>query len=76
TYKMREEVFQAWWGFAVWFVPIIMVVTLILDNAPGGGSLHAGQDFMFLVLFLLYTIFIVTSLVRIILAYRRLKTDK
>ncbi len=74
TYKMRDEVFRAWWGFAVWFVPMIIAVTFLLENAgSGGGYLGMQKDFNFLVLFVFYSIFIITSLVRIILAYRRLK---
>ena len=73
TYKMKEEVFRAWWNFARWFVPIIIVVTYLLNNAPTGGSLNAGQDFIFLVLFILYSIFIITSLVKIIRMYRKTK---
>jgi hypothetical protein len=74
TYRMRDEIFQAWWSFARWFVPVIIVVTFLLENAgSGGGYLGMQKDFNFLVLFVFYSIFIITSLARIILTYRRSK---
>lgn len=75
TYKMQEEVFQAWWRFARWFVPIIIIVTYLLNTSheqSGFGGVAQGA-FDFLILIVLYIIFIITSLVRIILAYRRVK---
>lgn len=74
TYKMKEEVFHVWWSFARWFVPIIIVVTFLLENAgSGGGYLNAGRDFTVFILFILYSIFIITSLTKIVLAYRKMK---
>ncbi|MDO8566233.1 MAG: hypothetical protein Q7S04_03560 [Candidatus Moranbacteria bacterium] len=72
---MQEEVFQAWWRFARWFVPIIIIVTYLLNTSheqSGFGGVAQGA-FDFLILIVLYIIFIITSLVRIILAYRRVK---
>src|SRR3989344_444294 len=74
TYKMREEVFRAWWNFARWFVPIIIVVTYLTNSShqqSGFGGVAQGA-FYFAILFVLYVIFTITSLVKIILAYRRL----
>lgn len=73
TYKMKEEVFRAWWNFARWFVPIIIVITYLLNNAPTGGSLNAGQDATFLILFILYAIFIVISLTKIFRTHRKIR---
>ncbi len=73
TYKMKEEVFHVWWNFARWFVPIIIVVTYLLNNAPTGNSLNAGQDATFLILFILYAILIITSLTKIVRTYRKTK---
>jgi hypothetical protein len=77
TYKMRDEVFQAWWSFARWFVPLIIVVTFLLyRNGESGGAgmtgigSGVGESFILLVL---YVLFIITSLARIILTYRRSK---
>ena len=73
TYKMKEEVFRAWWNFARWFVPIIIAVTYLLNNAPTGNSLNAKQDATFFFLFILYTIHIITSLTKIFRTYRKTK---
>lgn len=74
TYKMREEVFRTWWNFARWFVPVIIVVTLLLNSASdggggmGGGGLASGM-LDFVVLWTLYIILVVVSLVKIVRAY-------
>ena len=75
TYKMQEAVFQAWWRFAMWFVPLIMIVTYFLysGHQQSGFGGVAQDAFYFAILVALYAIFILTSLIRIILAYRRLK---
>jgi hypothetical protein len=77
TYKMRDEVFHAWWGFARWWVPVIIGVTLFLENAGGGGGLGisgaVSGAFDALVLGILYTILVITSLFRIIRAYSQSK---
>lgn len=72
TYKMKDQVFQAWWGFARWFVPLIIVSTLLLETGimGGGGGWGIGSGIVeFTILFLLYLIFILVSLIRIIWAY-------
>ncbi len=69
TYRMKEEVFHAWWNFARWFVPLIIVTTLWLETAGGGGTLGMNKDFEFFILGILYSIFIITSLVKIMRAY-------
>ena len=78
TYKMREGVFQAWWRFARWFVPVIMLVMFFQNiqsrSAGMGLSGVASGAFDFLVQIILYTIFIMVSIVKIVLAYRRSKT--
>lgn len=75
TYKMQEVVFQAWWRFAMWFVPLIMIVTYFLysGHQQSGFGGVAQDAFYFAILVALYAIFILTSLIRIILAHRRLK---
>src|SRR3989344_4387828 len=42
TYKMREEVFHAWWSFARWFAPVIVIVTVLQSMQGGGGGLGIG----------------------------------
>lgn len=71
TYKMREEVFQIWWKFARWFVPLIIILTFLIENADmsGGGwaGLYSGTEYLFLGLF--YVIFIIVSLMKITIGY-------
>jgi hypothetical protein len=73
TYKMRDEVFQAWWKFARWFVPVIMLVTFLVNSKSRGGGVVATMSggFDLLIIGLFYAIFVITSLVKITLAYRR-----
>ncbi len=37
TYKLRDEIFLAWWRFTRWFVPIAIILTLITPHDHGGG---------------------------------------
>ena len=73
TYKMRDEVFHAWWGFARWWAPVIIAVTLLLENAGGGGTLGMNKDFTAFILIILYSILLITSLVKIFNAYLKTK---
>jgi len=74
TYKMREEVFRAWWNIAVWFTPLIVVVTFIQNYSShsGGSGISSvvNDSFNYFVLGLLYLIFVVVSAFRIVTAYR------
>ena len=49
--------------------PLIIVTTLWLETAGGGGTLGMNKDFEFFILGILYSIFIITSLVKIMRAY-------
>ena len=75
TYKMREEVFQAWWKFARWFVPLIMLVTFLLNSQNRGGGMSAtiSSGFDILVIGIFYTIFIITSAVKIVQTHKQFK---
>ena len=74
TYRMRNEVFRAWWNFARWFVPVIIAVTLLLENAgSGGGTLGMDRDFTAFVLIILYSILVLTSFWKIARAYQKLE---
>src|SRR3989344_5364680 len=55
TYKMRDEVFRAWWNFARWWVLVIIAVTLFLQNAGGGGWGISSGGFDTFILSVLYT---------------------
>ncbi len=75
TYKLPEQVFQAWWSVARWFVPIIVVITFLTNyghQQSGFGGVAQGA-FSFVFLFLLYAAFIITALTRIFFAYRKTK---
>lgn len=80
TYKMRDEVFRAWWGFAWWWTLIIIAVTLFLQNAGGGGGLGIGGAvsgaFDALVLGILYVILVLVSLIKIVRTYLKLRTSR
>jgi hypothetical protein len=78
TYKMREEIFRAWWNVARWFAPIITGVTL-LQNVPSSGGGVAGvigRGFDIFIIGILYTIWTVVSLVQIVRTRRMLKGKK
>lgn len=70
TYRMKGEVFRAWWSFARWWVPVIIIVTLWIENAGGGGGwgMNGGAfDAIFIGIF--YFIFVVISIVKIVRTY-------
>jgi hypothetical protein len=71
TYFLREAAFRAWWSFARWWTPIIVLVSLFLLKMPsgGGGYLSMGKDFDTLVLVLLYGTLVIISLWRIARVY-------
>lgn len=72
TYRMREEVFHAWWNFARWMVPIIILATFAVNALPSNGGFF-NMDALAYPLFLgpLYLVLIVVSLWKIVRAYRR-----
>ncbi len=77
TYRMRDEVFDAWISFAKWFVPVIILITLIIQSGSGGGSggfsgaVSGWFDAM--IIGLLYIIFIIVSLLIIVRKHYSLK---
>lgn len=71
TYRLRDEVFHAWWSFARWWVLVIVVVTLFFQNASGGGTLGMNQDFTAFTLIILYSILVIVSLTKIVRTYIR-----
>lgn len=77
TYKMRQEVFQSWWRFARWFVLVIMLVTFLINSQRQGGGMGISgaisSGFNDLVIVIFYVIFIITSAVKITMAYRKKK---
>lgn len=71
TYRLKDEVFSAWWSFARWWVLVIVVVTLFFQNASGGGTLGMNQDFTAFTLIILYSILVIVSLTKIVRTYIR-----
>ena len=71
TYRMRDRVFLAWWSFAKWWAPLIMISTLFMNTigTGSGNSLGSGMVEGF-VYFILYGVLITVSLVRIVRARR------
>ena len=80
TYRMKDEIFRAWWNFARWWVLVIIVGTLFLNMAGSGGGLGIGgaisSGFNILVLSIFYAILIIGSLVKIVKKHRELKQRK
>jgi hypothetical protein len=72
TYKMRDQVFHAWWVFARWWVPVIIFVTLLLNSAGGGGGyVGMGAAFDGFIYLILYGVLIIVSLVKIVRAHKK-----
>ncbi len=76
TYRMKDEVFRAWWNFARWWVLVIFIATLLLNNLSGGGTIGMDKDFTAFILIIFYSILILGSLVKIIGKHRELKQGK
>ena len=71
TYFLKEAAFRAWWVFARWWIPIIVLVSLfqVSSSNRGGGYIGMDKDFDILVLSLLYAVLISVSLWRITRVY-------
>lgn len=80
TYKMRDEVFRAWWNFARWWVPVIILVTYLQSTQSGGGGLGIGgamsSAFDAVILGFFYAVLVIVSLWRIVRKYRQLKREE
>ncbi len=72
TYWAKDQLFTAWFKFAVWMVPVIVVATIWLNQVDSGSGLFSGM-FTILVLSILYSIFIITSIVKIVKVHFALK---
>ncbi len=74
TYWMKDEVFRAWWNFARWMVPIIILATVAIQFVPRNGGFFNMDSLIYLmVLAPLYTVLILVSLFKIFRTYRKLK---
>lgn len=74
TYKMQDEVFRAWWNFARFMVPIIMLATLLVNMMPRDGGFFNMDGLVYLLVIApLYAILTFVSLWRIVRKYLELK---
>ncbi|MCK9344996.1 MAG: hypothetical protein M0P64_02630 [Candidatus Pacebacteria bacterium] len=74
TYWTKEEVFRAWWNPAIRFwIPAIVIVTIFTAWMDSGSGAMGVVDFSpgLPILVLLYSLFVITSLVKIIRTYLR-----
>ncbi|HEY4516660.1 MAG TPA: hypothetical protein VJG64_01825 [Candidatus Paceibacterota bacterium] len=73
TYNLHDAVFIAWRKFALWAVPVLMILTYILTIPPRTGGLGIGSviaaSFTLATLFLLFASFVIISLVIIVWKY-------
>ncbi len=80
TYRMKNEVFRSWWNFARWWAPVIIVVTLLLENANKGGGMGIGGavsgGFDIFVISIFYIILVITSLIKITRAHFRTRETR
>jgi hypothetical protein len=75
TYRMHDEVFHAWWNFARWMAPVIMLATIGIQFVPSNGGFFNMDGLVYLlVLAPLYTLLIIVSLWKIVRTY--IKTKK
>ncbi len=64
TYKMKEQVFNSWIKFTIWFVPLTIFLTFITPDSSGSFGLPAfGKG---LVAFLLTALFTIISILIIL----------
>ena len=74
TYKLPESVFSAWWKFAQIDIPTIFLISFIislgLHHSPGG-FFNIDNEIDVTAYFLMYSIFVIGSLIQIYRGYRR-----
>ena len=75
TYRMRDEVFEHWMRFAVWGVPAVIIAHILMYVVfYGNGSPDVFEKIVVVPIFILiYGIFVLISLWRIVAKWRELK---
>ncbi len=74
TFWMKEEVFRAWWNFARWMLPVIVLATVLIQFMPSNrGFFNMDGLIYLLVLAPLYAILILGSLWKIVRTHQKLK---
>jgi len=69
TYKMSATVFNAWWKFARVAIPLILIISTLINlgfHHNPGGFMNMDDMFDIPAHILLYTIFVVGSVVQIV----------
>lgn len=72
TFWMKEEVFRSWAKFSLWFVPILIISTFVFSGS--GDAFQSAFDGM--ALGLLFSIYVIWSIVRIVGTYKRTKISQ
>jgi len=73
TIWMKKEVFWAWFKFAVWYIPVLVAALFVFPTCiPGGIGIGGAyeESFNILVLIILFTAYIITSIVKILRAHK------
>ena len=67
----QEEVFRAWRNFSVWAVPLVVLITIFLANAPTGGGLGGAitDGIILTTILAMFGIYALASIVIIIRAW-------
>jgi hypothetical protein len=76
TYPMKEQVFQRWFRFAVWAVPALVIAFFVFPTSVRGGfgiGSMITEGFNTIILIILFSAFFITSIVKIIRAYKESK---
>ncbi len=71
TLRLSDTVFRAWWTFARWWIPVLLLTSFFVDwsiSSRLGGFMDASME-LFLI-WIAYGIFVVVSLFRIVKARR------
>ena len=73
TYKMHEAVFIAWRKFAIWALPLLILLSVLLIAGSSAGGMGIGSaiaaSFTIMMLLLLFSAFIIISLIIIAWKY-------
>ncbi len=72
TYFVRNEIFGGWMKFAVWWVPLTVVLALLLPNNDQSQSIGMGST-QGLFVIVMTLIFIIVSLIIIVAKYMAMK---
>ena len=77
TYKMPERIYQVWWVFAKYAIPIILMLSIYINS----GVFNDPTDWMngvleVFLLIALYSIFTLGSLIQIYRGWRKVRKEK